>query len=143
MFGPDHPIGRAVTKDDQHCLATAIEALKRQGIPVRLLPREYNADLTYIYRGGVRPKDLKIVHAIGLFASLGQNGSGIRPEIASFLGQELRSVARDLLRTDIDSTQRAAVVRYLLPSLRKAAYLGLLLDKLHRNYVQPLLRHSN
>jgi hypothetical protein len=135
-------IGQSVEKDDQHCLATAIEVLKRRGLPVRRLPREYNADLTYIFRGAVRSRDIKILHAIGLFASSSKDKTNIRHEIAAFLGEELRSVARDLLRTDIDSSQRARILRYLLPSARKALYLRVMLNRLHQKHVQQALRHS-
>jgi hypothetical protein len=138
-FSRDDAVGRAVTKDDQLCLATAIDALKRRGVPVRLLPRQYNADLTYVYRSGVKPAELKIVHAIGLFASLGRNGADIHSAIRAFVGEELRSVARDLLRQDIKSSQRAAAVRYLFPSFRKSLYLRRLLEKLHKKHVQPVL----
>ena len=141
-FSRDDAVGRAVTKDDQLCLATAIDALKRRGVPVRRLPRQYNADLTYIYRSGVKPAEIRIVHAIGLFASLGRNGGNIHSEIKAFLGEELRSVARDLLRRDIKPSQRAAAVRYLFPSMRKSVYLARLLERLHKKHVQPVLRES-
>ena len=142
LFDREDAVGQAVAKDDQPSLATAIEALKRRGVSVRRLPRQYNADLTYIYRGGVKPSELKIVHAIGLFASLGQNGADIHSEIGTFLGEELRSVVRDLLRRDIQPSQRAAAVRYLLPSLRKGVYLRRLLERLYKKHVQPALREA-
>jgi hypothetical protein len=122
-------------------LATAIEALKRRGIPFRLLPRQYNADVTYIYRGGVKPADIKIVHAIGLFAKLGRKGHDIRSEIASFVRDELRVIVRDLLRPDIKTSQRSRIFRSILPSVRKSVYLSRLLERLHKKHVQPALEN--
>ncbi|MDQ7857886.1 MAG: hypothetical protein QN174_04195 [Armatimonadota bacterium] len=75
---------------DQHALATAIEALRRQGAPVTTLPLAFQARPPVLVAGVVRWHEVALFHYVKVLRPYDESVAGVRALLYGRLAQRLR-----------------------------------------------------
>lgn len=125
---------RPAKSDDQIGLATAIEKLRRQGVPFSRLPCRYNYRWLHIYRSDLAVRDVALFHALRIFRGVDEATSDLGREIERYRLHVARRMLKEWRREDHDRWQ--AVVRHLVPSLFRVHAVGRVLRGLHRRHVR-------
>jgi hypothetical protein len=127
---------RSAARMDQTGLATAIERLKRGGVPVSRLPDAYNVRVIHLYTRNVTLSGATLFHATLVFKG--------RPAGESF-ERKLRHYRLSLYRRILGLWRRdrerrfrpTCVSRQVLPSLREVRKLVGHFEGLYRKHVAP------
>jgi hypothetical protein len=131
LFVGDEPHARAVHGSDQAGLATAVASLRGQGVPVVPLPWGFNVRWQHLYSHRVRPDQIALFHATGLY----RRGHG-RRVLPGLWGYE-----QDLLGRVLQVLRRRAGVgtrvrpRHLASALVAVHRIVAGLRRLHQEYL--------
>ncbi|MBI4531755.1 MAG: hypothetical protein HY709_09530 [Candidatus Latescibacteria bacterium] len=143
LFDERDEAWKAVAYGDQAGFATAVEFLKRRGVPFKRLPNAFHANWLHLSRRILPVRGIKLFHAFGIFG-------GIMTLDADGLSRALHHYRRNLVRGIRDEWSLrggrrfhvVSVVRRLLPSLIAAYTLGNMLSRLYERHVAAALGHT-
>jgi hypothetical protein len=130
---------RELTSSDQTALATALEQLRRDGLPFKMLPDMYNVFDVHLIYGKVPMEQARILHVARLFRRLDDRPGAV----SSGLSDWLRITLKRSLQCLAWYPRPTAVWRLALASPRMArdhATLHALVERLLARHVSAALR---
>ncbi len=132
-----------MTRSDQSGLATAIEWLRRQGVPFERLPDRYNVRVAHLYTRAVPLADAALFHATRVFRLRTPGAASYQRKLRDYRLSLIRRLFAHWQEDGTGRARRSSLARQLFPAIMEVHRLVRQLQALHRKHVVRALRHHS